>query len=638
MINKTVLAVFVIVLLGLLVQESHGAALSIYEEKKYKQLIDGQGLYGADDDVVILTKHNFKEKLYGQKHAWIIEYYNSWCGFCQRFAPSWKALASDIKGWRDMIKVGAIDCSDDDNSPICRDFEIMSYPTLKYYHENYVEEKKKYGENVEKGVDVNSHRSNLIKYMAQEQAQGRGKMFPQLAPYQHTNLNHLFDDVPINTKYVFLIFENKSSLLGNEVALDLAKVPQIAVKHVSEELPQLAQQLRISKFPQMLVLSDQNKSQLFAGGLNTRESFRMAIVKFLKQNEVTVPEIVTESSAQKYTGKWIEEELPDAEILNQARERKALLEQARKMKDKVFQMDLENAVRSSLRNEVGRIKTIDGDKRDAYINYLTVLIKYFDFGLSGERFLMRLREDAESKSVLDGGQIKAAVEKAMEDGHVFNGPPQWLGCEGSIQGHRGYPCGLWTLFHYLTVNAVPNKGAAPREVLNAMHGFIKNFFGCSDCSFHFQSMAEIRRLIDVSTLDNSIFWLWGAHNEVNLRLAGDNTEDPMFPKVSFPTVELCPECRGADGTSWRATEVLNFLKNRYSSSKVDYLGMKITKPEKISPGFDTSGSISFMRGLDASMLFIIYVASILILVLLIRLFLKRGYRKKMYVHDILGKV
>lgn len=37
----------------------------------------------------------------------------------------------------------------------------------------------------------------------------------------------------------------------------------------------------------------------------------------------------------------------------------------------------------------------------------------------------------------------------------------WVGCQGSERHFRGYPCGLWTLFHLLTVQAAqngPNKG------------------------------------------------------------------------------------------------------------------------------------------------------------------------------------
>lgn len=77
-------------LLNFLVDWSNAAAF------KNPPLIGGQGLYNASDDVVILNATNFKSSVYGSTRSWLVEFYNSWCGFCYRFAPTWKALASDI--------------------------------------------------------------------------------------------------------------------------------------------------------------------------------------------------------------------------------------------------------------------------------------------------------------------------------------------------------------------------------------------------------------------------------------------------------------------------------------------------------------------------------------------------------------
>ena len=32
--------------------------------------------------------------------SWLVEFYSSWCGHCQHFAPTWKELAKDIAGVR----------------------------------------------------------------------------------------------------------------------------------------------------------------------------------------------------------------------------------------------------------------------------------------------------------------------------------------------------------------------------------------------------------------------------------------------------------------------------------------------------------------------------------------------------------
>lgn len=64
----------------------------------YKSLISGNGLYGEEDRIVILNVTNFKSKVYKTNNAWLVEFYNSWCGHCHNFAPIWKSLAANVYG------------------------------------------------------------------------------------------------------------------------------------------------------------------------------------------------------------------------------------------------------------------------------------------------------------------------------------------------------------------------------------------------------------------------------------------------------------------------------------------------------------------------------------------------------------
>ena len=84
----------------LYVSISNVAAVSLTpaDRRLYDDLKSGRGLYNNDDKVTVLNANNFKSSVYGTGNAWIIEFYNSWCGFCHRFAPIWKNLAADIYG------------------------------------------------------------------------------------------------------------------------------------------------------------------------------------------------------------------------------------------------------------------------------------------------------------------------------------------------------------------------------------------------------------------------------------------------------------------------------------------------------------------------------------------------------------
>ncbi|GLV42737.1 Quiescin sulfhydryl oxidase 1 [Carabus blaptoides fortunei] len=622
----------------------YSAALSVNEQKKYKQLIEGQGLYTVDDNIEIFTAQNFKNKLYGQKQVWFIEFYNSWCGFCQRFAPSWKALGTDVRGWKDLVGIGAIDCSDEDNASICREFEILGYPTLRYFHEDYVEGAKNLGTDVKKGEDMDALRRNLVEQLLKEQQDSRAKSLPPLLPYTESSVNDIFNGVADTVQFAFIIVEDKTNT-SVEVALDLHKVPEILIRSVKrQENNDFIQNYHIASYPKVLAVNRVDKSvEHFNNDIITRDGILKAIKDFLKPKGIEISE---EKKENLFKGKWIENEIPDIAALLEARERQTLRQKVKQMGDVVFQMDLETALRYSLKHEVATTKRIDGEKLDALKMYLNVIVKYFPTGRKGKNFLEDLLTEINSHGAsVMGVDIANFIRPSdNEDEGIFSSPQQWLGCSGSTGKYRGYPCGMWTMFHYLTVNAADQnmnrENAKPREVLEAMHAYIKNFFGCADCSKHFQAMAKKNDLQSVSELNSSIIWLWIAHNEVNKRLAGDATEDPEHPKIQFPSQQHCPKCR--DGDKWNLTEVLQYLRHMYSSINVRYLG---SDTKVLHDGLGSTSSRSkrstswaIINSMDVSMCFVLYVVCFGLLVVIVRQFLRKGYKKKMYVHDLLGKV
>ena len=86
------------ILLSISTDQTTPVSLTPADRRLYDDLKGGRGLYNSDDKVTVLNATNFKKSVYGTSNAWIIEFYNSWCGFCHRFAPVWKSLASDIYG------------------------------------------------------------------------------------------------------------------------------------------------------------------------------------------------------------------------------------------------------------------------------------------------------------------------------------------------------------------------------------------------------------------------------------------------------------------------------------------------------------------------------------------------------------
>jgi thiol oxidase len=90
--------VVVVALLSILYEQTNALSLTPADRRLYEDLKAGRGLYNSDDKVTVLNVTNFKRSVHGTRNAWIIEFYNSWCGFCHRFAALWKSLATDIYG------------------------------------------------------------------------------------------------------------------------------------------------------------------------------------------------------------------------------------------------------------------------------------------------------------------------------------------------------------------------------------------------------------------------------------------------------------------------------------------------------------------------------------------------------------
>uniref|UniRef100_A0A0C9RKX6 Sulfhydryl oxidase n=1 Tax=Fopius arisanus TaxID=64838 RepID=A0A0C9RKX6_9HYME len=179
-------------------------------------------------------------------------------------------------------------------------------------------------------------------------------------------------------------------------------------------------------------------------------------------------------------------------------------------------------------------------------------------------------------------------------------------------------------------------------VLRAMHGYIKNFFGCADCADHFIEMAKEKDLFSVQTVDSAILWLWSAHNEVNKRLSGDVTEDPEFPKVQYPRKEHCEACRTSDG-AWTSEEVLIYLKEKYGRSGIHYgsrENSEIVRPRREHITVSLDRTVQIKAGwdftvFDISILVVLYVASAAILVLVcVQFAVKKSMKKRTFIQTL----
>ncbi|KAG2768120.1 hypothetical protein PC129_g3003 [Phytophthora cactorum] len=113
---------------------------------------------------------------------------------------------------------------------------------------------------------------------------------------------------------------------------------------------------------------------------------------------------------------------------------------------------------------------------------------------------------------------------------------------------KTYTCGLWTLFHSITVSDVKasKKGVTqpwkPSRIMAAIRLYVKNFFGCEECREHFMLSNPESVIAELAASDKEgphavAMWIWKMHNTVNKSLK----------KQQWPSKTACPICYVENG-------------------------------------------------------------------------------------------
>ncbi|XP_041050058.1 LIM/homeobox protein Lhx3 isoform X2 [Carcharodon carcharias] len=517
-------------------------------------------LYSSQDPVVILEADGAKGLLGNSSAAWVVEFYSSWCGHCVNYAPTWKALARDVKDWELAIRVGVMDCADEKNFAICAEYGIHFYPTFRYF--KALANKFTTGENY-KGPnrELQTVRQIMIDFLQNHTNANKPPACPVLGVASSGSILSLLGKH--QKHYTAVIFERELSYVGREVILDLMQYENIIVKRMLDTDIKLMEKLGIHSVPSCYLFHPNGSHGL----MYMQKPLRSFFSSYLKSLSGVTKRLSSQNTVPvKQKG----------EITSLVKPRKDF------DRSKVYMADLESGLHYLLRVELASHKILEGPELTTLKDFVTVLSKLFP----GQQPVVKLLETLQEWLVslpLDKIPYDAILDlvnnKMRISGMFLTNRIEWVGCQGSQPQYRGYPCSLWTLFHTLTVHAVrrpemrilPGFDNSPQVVLQVIRQYIHHFFGCRECAQHFEEMAK-ESMDKVATLDDAILWLWRKHNEVNSRLAGAPTEDPMFPKVVWPTPDHCPTCHEEiQGLhTWKEEEVLTFLKSHYSVDNISF--------------------------------------------------------------------
>ncbi|KAG5210999.1 hypothetical protein MJG53_005502 [Ovis ammon polii x Ovis aries] len=529
-------------------------------------------LYRAGEDAVwVLDSGSVRGATANSSAAWLVQFYSSWCGHCIGYAPTWRALAADVRDWAAAIRVAALDCAEEKNQEVCRAYDIHFYPTFRYF--KAFTKDFTTGENF-KGPDreLQTVRRTMINFLQNHTDSTRPPACPSLDPIRPSDVLSLLDKR--GDRYVAVLLEDDSSYVGREVILDLIPYESIEVRRALGSDAAFVQKLGVPSLPSCYLIYPNGSH----GPVTVGKPLRSFFSSYLR----SLPGVRKKPSS--LPGRPSREESSEAVVWRDFD------------RSKLYTADLESGLHHLLRVELAAHRSLAGAELKTLKDFVTVLAKLFPGRPPVKKLLEMLQEWLASlpldripyDAVLDLVNNKMRISGIFLTNHI-----KWVGCQGSRPELRGYSCSLWKLFHTLTVGAGTHPKALdgtgleddPQAVLQTVRRYVHVFFGCKECGEHFEEMAK-ESIDSVKTPDQAILWLWKKHNLVNSRLAGHPSEDPKFPKVPWPSPDLCPACheeiKGL-GT-WNEDQVLLFLKRHYGRDNlVDTYSADLGDPSEGAP-------------------------------------------------------
>uniref|UniRef100_A0A0K2TD18 Sulfhydryl oxidase n=1 Tax=Lepeophtheirus salmonis TaxID=72036 RepID=A0A0K2TD18_LEPSM len=224
--------------------------------------------------------------------------------------------------------------------------------------------------------------------------------------------------------------------------------------------------------------------------------------------------------------------------------------------------------------------------------FLTTLIKYLPLRIEILRTILELRNLVDEQSSFNKTVYQNKLNELNEKYDPFSRTPsEWKGCKGSSPYFRGYPCGVWTLFHVLSVSSFIHgdpmlmSEVSSSTVAMAILEYVKNFFSCRHCAKNFMKKVDSIGHLPSNPTD-VILWIWKIHNMANEKLRGDPTEDPKHLKIIWPSETNCPKCRSSEGSlealgyDWSKKELIDYITNVYKEESINRLSATLVPKEQ----------------------------------------------------------
>lgn len=244
-------------------------------------------------------------------------------------------------------------------------------------------------------------------------------------------------------------------------------------------------------------------------------------------------------------------------------------------------LSLYNTLSTSIHREEGT--PLDADRRLAFIEWIDLLYWALPSYWDVQQLVMDIRSNMRAV-VVSSAYLKEILKR-----HT---PPSIEWSDSCIHRSittdedKGYICGLWKLFHIISVGVAEQhqrvlgdkSRIAMGHVAVIYHLFVTNFVSdrefqanfvklYDNCAFNRCSRLDPNPLTSESWKQFSL-WLWELHNEFQQRQNKHPLLDSIEGKAavdmenSWPSTSVCPACRDSDG-KWFQDNVYAYLKDVY---------------------------------------------------------------------------
>ncbi len=319
--------------------------------------------YGIDKNVVELTQVQFRDFVFNKDYASIIEFYNSFCGACRRYSQTWKSFALDINAWKDIVKVAAVDCSENDD--LCREYEIQYFPSIRYFSP-YLKDDP---EEKQLGIQSTAREISVMKALVVNYLQNETNIprhWPDLSPLEQIEEpKDIFNNASDEVKYAILVYPGATNVhIGYELTLDYHLQDDFIIKQINSS--EAATTLGIESKSTIHVIDRNFKVEKLPTEIyHNSKAIKRILEKYLSDRGIVLkqPENVSDASSTRNDNRTLSED--ETNVLNKVKN----------MTHVVFQGDLEKALKISITTEVFKNQNIQGEGLQALNRYIGVIKK-----------------------------------------------------------------------------------------------------------------------------------------------------------------------------------------------------------------------------------------------------------------------